>query len=535
MKKHMSLSGKNKIFLRGILTVCCMAVVMLGISFTSYAQNGTVNRSNVNVRAEAGTSGAQVATVTTNDVVEILSEKMGTDGYVWYNIKTSAGVTGYVRSDFITKVVNTNPPVNNEEEDEEEEEEQEEQTPATQVTDTEDKTAYVKGTSSVNIRQDASTSSGRVASARGGSQITIVGEATGADGYKWYKVEFVGNGSNMSGFIRSDLITFEAPTQDPEITEIEGEAGNSEEPSEAPSEPSEEPSETPSEPETTGPDVSTERSQFVVMEPENLLETVPEGFTEIDFAVGDNSYTAWEKGGFYILYASVDGATPKFYLYDYVTGGYVSYADLFSVDDTVVTDEPSEEINFKLIAIICGAVAAVLLIVVIVLAYKLANAGYADDDYDYDDDDDDDYDDDDDMLSLDGDDSDIPVAPAPVKETVVTEERTVLTEDVTPEVYVAPVAADYSDEEEEEEAEVPKSSSKKEKKSFGKKFLDYFTVEVEEDDEDEYEEDDDDDDDYDDDDEIEVTSRKSSQKKKDKKASYSYVDDDDDDLNFIDL
>lgn len=548
MKKQMSLSGKNKVILRGILTVFCVSIIMLGVSFTSYAQNGTVNRSNVNVRAEAGTDGAQVATVTTDDVVEILSETMGTDGYVWYKIKTSAGVTGYVRSDFITKVVNTDPPANEEEEEEEQTTTTTTQTTTIQVTDTDDKTAYVKGTSSVNIRQDASTSSGRVASANGGSQITIVGETTGADGYKWYKVEFVGNGTNMTGFIRSDLITFEAPAQAPEVTEIQGEAGNSEEVSEEPSETVEEPGETSSESETTGSSVEEGSSQFVVMEPESYLESVPEGFTEIDFTVGDDSYTAWEKGGFYILYASVDGASPKYYLYDYVTGGYVTYADLFPASEMTVEEETSEEIDFKLIAIICGAVALILLIVVIILSYKLANVGYAEDDYeddDYYDDEDDEDDEDEEMISLDGDDDwQVPVSPVPVSENVIEPEVVIepeIEEEIVPEVYVAPVEEEiYEDEEEDETVEDVKSASKKEKKSFGKRFLDYFTIEVEDDDDededdDDYEGDDDDDDYEDDEEEVEVVSKKPSSRKKEEKVSHSYMDDDDDDLNFIDL
>ncbi len=618
MKKQMSFMMNKMLLLRSLLTIFCVAAVFWGVSFVSHAdEKGTITGSNVNLREEASTTSTAIEVLSANALVDVLAETTGTDGNKWYKITTAAGNTGYVRADFVKKAVITVP-----------------------VTEVEDKTAYIAG-ANANIRQDASTSSGRVANALGGSKVTIIGEATGADGYKWYQVEFTGNGTTMTGFIRSDLVTFEAPVQDPEVTVIEGgtsEGSEPEEPSEEPSEPVEEPSETPTEePEPEIP-VTSSVADLTIMEPVSVVEILPQGFEQTELKLGESVYTVWGKDDFYIMYASVNGGAPQYYLYDAANESYVSYTGLLTEAD--MNAQPEEEgLNFKLIAIICIGVIVVLALVIGILGFKLANAGYRDDDEDdddyYDDDDDDDdeeeyvnlSDDDDEEEEDEDDDDDIfdfsddeeeddimniipiteqmpvheitgtaaeedetyeetvyetpaeevvyeePVYEAPAEEAVYEEpvyeapaEEAVYEEPVyeTPAeeavyeeavyevpaeeavyeepVYEAPAeetvyeeTVEYSDDEEdmfdeesleeetfeEEEEYVPSKKTKKdkkEKKKFGKRFLDFFTVEVEEEDDEEGE------DDYDeDDDESEETS------------SFTRFDDDDDDLNFIDI
>lgn len=594
MKKQMTFMTNKMFLLRSLLTVFCMVAVLWGVSFVSHAdEKGTITGSNVNLRAEASTTSTAIEVLSANALVDVVAETTGTDGNKWYKITTAAGNTGYVRADFVKKAVITVP-----------------------VTDTEDKTAYIAG-ANANIRQDASTSSGRVANALGGSKVTIIGEATGADGYKWYQVQFDGNGTTMTGFIRSDLVTFDAPVQEPEVTEIEGEMGEGsepEEPSEDISEPeSEEPSETPSE-EVNVP-VSSSVDDLTIMEPVSVVEILPQGFEQTELKLGEDVYTVWGKDDFYVMYASVNGGEPQYYLYDANNESYVSYTGLLTEADTNVVPE-EEGLNFKLISIICIGIIVILALVIGILAYKLANAGYKDyddedDDYyeDDDDDDEDEYvdlsdddakeqeDDDVNIFDLSDEDDDIEVMNIlPVSDETVTEEpveevmkeavyeesvqeevvyevpteETVSYEEPVQDVYVEesvayeepvyePVAEEQPIYEEEEtlvymeEAEAEEyvtdeevyeddaayeneenfeaedseeeyvahrktKKEKKEKKKFGKRFLDFFTVEVEE------ESDEEDDDYYEEEDD---EPKKSSSIKK--------FDDDDDDLNFIDL
>ena len=398
MKKHM-ISMTDRIWaLRGLLTAFCVVAVLWCVSFVSHADTvkGTITGSNVNVRETASTSATAVATLSTNDLVDVIAETTGDDDMKWYKVTTESGVTGYVRSDLIKKATVT-----------------------VDVTQTDSKTAYIAG-SNANIRQDASTSSGRVANALGGSKVTIIGEATGADGYKWYQIQFEGNGTTMTGFIRSDLVTFEAPVQEPEVTEIEGEMGEGSEPSEEPltseepsaseeplEEPSvsEEPSEQPSETGKISIPLSGNEGTFIIMEPVSAVEILPQGFEQTELQLGEEVFTVWGKGQFYIMYASVNDGEPQYYLYDAINKSFTAYTGLLTEDDVVATDG-KKGLNFKLISIICIVIIVILAIVIGILAYKLSNAGYRnddDDDGDYDDDDDDDnifVDSDDDFLDL---------------------------------------------------------------------------------------------------------------------------------------
>ena len=549
MKKQMKNVTKTIWTLRSMLALFCMVAVLYGVSFVCHADTvkGTITGTSVNVRESASTTAEALESLTTNDLVDVIAETTGDDGMKWYKITTESGVTGYVRSDLIKKATVT-----------------------VDVTQTENKTAYIAG-SNANIRQDASTSSGRVANAIGGSQITIIGEATGADGYKWYQIEFIGNGTTMTGFIRSDLVTFQAPTQDPEITEIEGEMGEGEEPEDNSQDaPTSEPvsEEVTSEPANTDIPVEGDSNDLTIMEPASILEEIPEGFEQTQLQLGEDTFTVWGKGQFYIIYASVNGEAPQYYYYDTIHKSYVAYNGLFAVSDVAVPEE-KEEFNYKLVAIICIVVIAVLLMVIGVLAYKLANAGYKDDDDDDDDyyeDDDDIEDDEDDYVDLSDDilaedsfvpEEDVQIAyedetiqmpvesinaaqtnyyaeTEPMQETEYIPEETIQeTEyvsmetaqeevfdsqaddiDVAGVVYEEENGVEY--EEEEEEQPQPK------KAKFSQRLLDFFTVEVEEDDEE------------DDDDEVEEAPKK---RKKAKKVQESLFDDDDedDDLNFIDL
>ncbi len=438
---------------RGLRLLSAMIVVILTIGVTTVvgmAASGTVKSSNVNVRSEASATSTAVATVTTNDVVTILSETTGADGLVWYNITTAGGVSGYIRSDFVNKSAESVPS-------------------NTTVTPTDSKTAYVAGTSGVRIRKDASTSSDLVATATGGTELTITGEATAADGYKWYQISFSGNGTSMKGFIRSDLVTFTAPVQTPEVTEIPGTMGETSEEEPIPEQPSEAPSESIPEsttPENTTPAVpagSASVNELTIMQPTGAPAVLPAGFQEVTLDLGDREVTAWYRGDFYILYATKNDGTEGWFLYDYQNRSYLRCEGLFDTGETQVQETEAGGINFKIVSIILAVLLVVAIAVIAFMGYKLANIEYDDDDYDDDDEEDEE-----------------PEVRTPVRERAVIRTET-------------PVRKSTEVKRESRREESPERSDKKsaadKKKGIGRKFIDYFTEEVDEDD---YDEDDDD-------------------------------------------
>ena len=61
-------------------------------------QTVTVTADSVNIRASASTSADIVTTVSSGTVLTYVSQST-VGGYIWYNVKTSGGSTGWIRSD----------------------------------------------------------------------------------------------------------------------------------------------------------------------------------------------------------------------------------------------------------------------------------------------------------------------------------------------------------------------------------------------------------------------------------------------------
>ncbi len=553
------------------------AILVAGLmSINVLAAGGTVNASNVNVRSSADTTSNSVAVVNTNDAVTIITEVTGTDGKTWYNVTTAGGVTGFIRADLVTKTqdaaatttttttttpattdnnaaaattnnaattttnnattTTTTTPATTE--------------PKVQVTAIDNQTAYI-APASVNIRKTPSTNGDIVAKAQQNSVITLTGETQSSDNYKWYQVSFEANGTTMTGFIRSDLITFTAPTVKPEQTEITGQQGGQEETEETPETPVEEPvaEEPVEEPvaeepvEEPAPTTSTGISSLHAIQPGAAPSVIPTGFEEVEVKFGDDTVTAYAKGDYYLIYADNGDNNPMWYIFDYRTSNFIQYDGLLSSADVKGGGLLGGTTNIIILAV-AAIIILVLAIVVVLLLLRRGRGGNNDDYDDYDTYDDDDkytkpstsakktiyakdsvediLDDDDDLY----DDDIVPSTYAPEPKQTYVEEET----------YSDSYSDDeYEDEEEEEEyIEKPKKAkkekvkkekpAKKGKKSLGAKFLDYFT-EVEEVDDGE---DDEDDDDYEEEEYVKPA-RKSS-------AKSSYIpDDDEDDINFIDL
>lgn len=155
-------------------------------------RNGAVKGINVNVRKEA-VNGEVLCRLSTGHSVTVKSEKDGTDGKKWYQIAYSyqnASGEGWIRSDYVTV------------------EEAVVQTTSDAATGT------IKGTS-VRIRESAVNGT-VVVQLDNGHEIKILGETTGSDGYKWYQAAFTYQGSEKTGYVRSDLVNIITTTAQPQ-------------------------------------------------------------------------------------------------------------------------------------------------------------------------------------------------------------------------------------------------------------------------------------------------------------------------------
>lgn len=166
------------------------------------SRNGAVKGINVNVRKEA-VNGEVLCRLSTGHSVTVKSEKDGADGKKWYQIAYSyqnALGEGWIRSDYVTveeAVVQTTSGAS---------------------------TGTIKGTS-VRIRESAVNGT-VVVQLDNGHEIRILGETTGSDGYKWYQAAFTYQGSEKTGYVRSDLVNIitttaqQAPVSDEEFEKV---------------------------------------------------------------------------------------------------------------------------------------------------------------------------------------------------------------------------------------------------------------------------------------------------------------------------
>ena len=154
-------------------------------STTSSHRNGAVKGINVNIRKEP-INGEVLCKLSTGHTVTVTEEKTASDGNKWYAIAftyNNTAQSGYIRSDFLTVEAAT----------------------TTTATSTENVTkGTIKGTA-VRIRESAVNGT-VVVQLNTDHSVTINGETTGSDGYKWYQVSFEYGGAAKSGYVRSDYV-----------------------------------------------------------------------------------------------------------------------------------------------------------------------------------------------------------------------------------------------------------------------------------------------------------------------------------------
>lgn len=162
-------------------------------------QIGKVKASGVNVRKEP-VNGEVVGRVTTGQSVTVTDYTTAADGNVWFKISfiyNLQALSGYIRSDFVEGI--TIEEAAKEEPAEEKPAEPEVQTPPVTWK------GVLKG-SAVRIRESA-VSGPVVAQLNNGHALVILDEKNESDGYKWYQVQFAYQGSEKTGYVRSDFVS----------------------------------------------------------------------------------------------------------------------------------------------------------------------------------------------------------------------------------------------------------------------------------------------------------------------------------------
>ncbi|RZT02962.1 SH3 domain-containing protein [Cuneatibacter caecimuris] len=150
-----------------------------------YNQSGWVN-----VRTGPGTEHGTLSAyprLNTGDGVEVIGEAAGKDGYIWYNIKIARKYSGYVRSDF---VLSSDSP-----------------------SGYHNWTGKANGRDGyVNVRSGPGIEYDNIAgcpTVNNGVSISIIGQASGSDGFVWYKVKI---SNQYTGYMRSDKIIRDSGT-----------------------------------------------------------------------------------------------------------------------------------------------------------------------------------------------------------------------------------------------------------------------------------------------------------------------------------
>ncbi|MDE6921403.1 MAG: SH3 domain-containing protein, partial [Lachnospiraceae bacterium] len=258
--------------------------MVLSVGTVSLADvKGTVIAKSAVIRASADPNSAKLASVPSGKVIDIISKTSGTDNNTWYQVYVNSDTKGFIRSDLIkvpdgADIPNTQGGAAT--------------TPSADTTPTTATPVDAKQVSvlsnNTNIRESASTNSASKAKANRGMILTVVGEADGSDGKKWYQVTFTYNNEEKSGYVRSDLVTTDNVPNDPATSQITGEVPGEEQP----------PAETPpaEEPPAAEPPVETPQPENNSVIPMNVDEVpyIMPGFELSTLSADGQGYNAYK-------------------------------------------------------------------------------------------------------------------------------------------------------------------------------------------------------------------------------------------------
>lgn len=362
---------RNRI--KHILAMMLFCMVM-SIGMVSLAdEQGTISVKSAKIRASADPSSDQLGSAAQGKTVDIIGQTTGTDGKVWYQVYVDANTKGYIRGDLVKlkdgvtlKTIDGNASTQS--------------SGSAAVSADGGKVTVISN--KTNIREGASTSYGSVATANRGMVLTVIGETDG-EGGKWYQVSFSYDNKDVTGYIRSDLVTSDNVPADAASSEINGEANPGEEqaPETMPDE--EQPPEQPDQ---------TDQSNNIIT-PMNVDEVPPyimPGFEPFKFTVrsDETEYDGYTNGDFLICYGVIPDGEEGWYLVDNKMKVCQRY--VYAVEGI---ETPGNTGAVGLIPVIVLVVIIIILVAIVgLLLLKLRERGtsykgYDDDDDDYRDDD----------------------------------------------------------------------------------------------------------------------------------------------------
>ena len=277
-----------------LMTVLFCMVMSIGMVCFADEQ-GTISVKSARIRASADPNSEQLGSVAQGKTVDIIGKTTGTDGQEWYQVYVDSNTKGYIRGNLVklkdgASLKTVDGSVGSTGSD------------ASASTNTSADAKKVAVINKANIRKDASTNGDPVATANRGMVLTVQGETTGSDGMKWYQVSFTYQDKEVTGYVRSDLVTSDNIPADSVSSEINGEAnpGEEQQPEEQP-EPDQQPEEQPE------PDQQPSSS----FQPINVDEEPPyimQGFEAFKFKLpgDDQEYDGYQNDeGYIICYAQM--------------------------------------------------------------------------------------------------------------------------------------------------------------------------------------------------------------------------------------
>lgn len=364
--------------IKHIMALVLFAMV-LSIGMVSLADvQGTVIAKSAVIRAAADPNSEKLASVPSGKTIDIISKTSGTDNNTWYQVYVNSDTKGYIRSDLIRVANGADIPTTQggaaaSSTD----------VPATTANPVEARQVTVIS-NNTNIRKEASTSSESMAKANRGMSLTVVGEATGTDGKKWYQVTFSYNSEEKSGYVRSDLVTTDNVSNDPATSQITGEENPGEQPAETT--PEEQPAEQPEQPAETPP---ADNNNVTPMRVDEVPYIMP-GFELITLSADGEEYNAYKNGAFLIFYGQKQNGEQGWFLFDAENHIYQRY--VYTTEGVTPPDGGIGSVG--LIPVIVLVVIIVILVAVVgLLLIKIKGQGTSYKRYKgYDDDDDQDDD-----------------------------------------------------------------------------------------------------------------------------------------------
>ncbi|MCM1326673.1 MAG: SH3 domain-containing protein [Bacteroidales bacterium] len=210
----------------GMLSLVLAAGLWLGVDFfstVSLAESpAKVTAASANIRKSADPDSEILAGVKKDDNVSIKAQTKGSDGAVWYQVFVDSEQLGFIRSNLVSITDGSTPPTTTETTTNTAAGTVNQTTaaPTAQNVSTAPKAVVteVNPTSAtvlnaVRVRSDASTNSTILARVEAGVSLTVTGWATDSDNYKWWRVTCTVDGTEVTGFIRSDYVEAINPTE----------------------------------------------------------------------------------------------------------------------------------------------------------------------------------------------------------------------------------------------------------------------------------------------------------------------------------